>query len=65
MKENELIDTRGVYYSTDGKGPFCPVCYLERNNMCSLLREKKSEILENIYYECTNSECQVKIFPKS
>ena len=65
MKDKNLFLTDCVYYSAAGEGPFCPVCYSEKDNKLTKMDKKKSKLFESYFLECTDPDCQMKIFPSS
>ena len=52
-----------AYYTFDKEGPFCPVCYAERDNKLVKMIKKNNVILSHHHYECPDEDCQIKIFP--
>ena len=65
----ENIDVGGVvfkdcaYYANGNEGPFCPVCYPEKDNKLVKMIKKKNMLFEQYFYECPELDCQMKIFP--
>lgn len=65
MRSNadELNYKNGMFFSSDGTGPYCPVCYMENDGRKNLMIKNVANSPDQAMYECSREDCHTSVFP--